>query len=173
MKYVYRAMSIGQNCTKLLQWHEKLYEKVRNTQRQTGARIPSAGRRAEAPASLCLDSTRLARSLDASCTSRCLIFRMAPASSCARWWIARSTDKARVRTRGALPNALPHPFLSLSLPPPIPPSGVALIANCSIAQIRIDCLRVYSRLTPTRQHIFFQPKSLSRLLRSSKGETDY
>lgn len=36
MKYVYRAMSLGQNCTKLLQWHEKLYEKVRDTSRQTG-----------------------------------------------------------------------------------------------------------------------------------------
>jgi hypothetical protein len=28
MKYLYRAMASGQNCTKLLQWHEKLYEKV-------------------------------------------------------------------------------------------------------------------------------------------------
>lgn len=30
MKYVYRAMAnpAGQNCTKLLQWHDKLYEKV-------------------------------------------------------------------------------------------------------------------------------------------------
>jgi len=27
MKYIYRAMSLNQNCTKLLQWHEKLYEK--------------------------------------------------------------------------------------------------------------------------------------------------
>lgn len=27
MKYVYRAMSTGQNCAKLLAWHDKLYEK--------------------------------------------------------------------------------------------------------------------------------------------------
>jgi hypothetical protein len=29
MKYIYRAMSLSPqtNCTKLLQWHEKLYEK--------------------------------------------------------------------------------------------------------------------------------------------------
>ncbi len=33
MKYLYRAMASGQNCTKLLQWHEKLYEKVRKRNR--------------------------------------------------------------------------------------------------------------------------------------------
>jgi len=143
MKYTYRAMSLGQNCTKLLQWHEKLYEKVR-PHSHTHTHIHAAWRHlfrwlfrcSRGPAVtgerasrvLCRDgccATERAKVESAWCSPAALLAllcfsacgsRMAPVSSCARSWTARSTAKqpaAERRSGRSFPAPAPHCFRSL------------------------------------------------------------
>lgn len=114
MKYVYRAMAnpAGQNCTKLLQWHEKLYEKVREHWRA----------HADCTLVICSSATfphwLLTRSF---CILLLSVCRMALVSSCARLWIARSTAilslPTRRRTSWPARKWCTHPDASVRLQP--------------------------------------------------------
>jgi hypothetical protein len=76
MKYIYRAMASGQNCTKLLLWHEKLYEKVSGADCSWAAFLDWHS-----------DELQLTSKFLFCC---CRTVRV---SSCARWLTARSTAK--------------------------------------------------------------------------------